>query len=441
VPHERATPIATTEHIDSEAAFSHGTVSQLDDDGRDRPARAVTGVQAAGCVVDVARTADEVEALRDTWMALRGDSVQTDLDYYLWSLREEPSVLRPHVVTLQRAGRVETLVVARLRRAQLPCRVGHKTIYAPEIRAISVVRGGLLGRADAETAEVVTDALVSELHAGDADAVLFRQLERGCALHRATLARTTFATRQSFSQTDRRWQIALSRTFDDYLASRSSSTRKGIRRTACHLEQELGDRLTIRISREPAELDRFFRDADAIAARTYQRGLGVGFDGSLRQRARTEMLMEHGWFRGYVLYVDERPAAFEQGELYGGRFLSLSAGYDPDYGHQRVGAYLLVKAIEDLAADPDVLVFDFGFGDAEYKGRLADRCIEEGDVVVYARRPRPLAVSFSRAAVLGTVSAARMGLGRAALLDRARKWRRRRAGGTQSVVRGSLGRR
>jgi CelD/BcsL family acetyltransferase involved in cellulose biosynthesis len=257
-------------------------------------------------------------------------------------------------------------------------------------------------------------------------------------LHRATLARTTFATRQSFSQTDRRWQIALSQTFDDYLASRSSSTRKGIRRTAYRLEQELGGRLAIRIFREPAELDRFFRDADAIAARTYQRGLGVGFDGSPRQRARTEMLMEHGWFRGYVLYVDGRPAAFEQGELYGGRFLSLSAGYDPDYGHQRVGAHLLAKAIEDLAADPDVLVFDFGFGDAEYKGRLADRCIEEGDVVVYARRPRPLAVNFSRAAVLGVVSAARTGLGRAALLDRARKWRRRRAEGTQSVAQAGL---
>jgi hypothetical protein len=369
---------------------------------------------------------------------MRGDGVQTDLDYYLWSLREEPSVLRPHVLTVERAGRVETLVVARLRRARLPCRVGHKTVYAPEVRAISVVRGGLLGRADAETAEVVTDALVSELQAGDADAVLFRQLERGCALHRATLARTTFATRQSFSQTDRRWQIALSQTFDDYLASRSSSTRKGIRRTAYRLEQELGGRLAIRIFREPAELDRFFRDADAIAARTYQRGLGVGFDGSPRQRARTEMLMEHGWFRGYVLYVDGRPAAFEQGELYGGRFLSLSAGYDPDYGHQRVGAHLLAKAIEDLAADPDVLVFDFGFGDAEYKGRLADRCIEEGDVVVYARRPRPLAVNFSRAAVLGVVSAARTGLGRAALLDRARKWRRRRAEGTQSVAQAGL---
>jgi hypothetical protein len=437
VPHERATPIATTEHID-EAAFSHGTVSRLDEAGTDRTARAETGLRAAGCVVDVARTVDEVESLRDTWTAMRGDGVQTDLDYYLWSLREEPSVLRPHVLTVERAGRVETLVVARLRRARLPCRVGHKTVYAPEVRAISVVRGGLLGRADAETAEVVTDALVAELQAGDADAVLFRQLERGCALHRATLARTTFATRQSFSQTDRRWQIALSQTFDDYLALRSSSTRKGIRRTAYRLEQELGDRLAIRIFREPAELDRFFRDADAIATRTYQRGLGVGFDGSPRQRARTEMLMEHGWFRGYVLYVDGRPAAFEQGELYGGRFLSLSAGYDPDYGHQRVGAHLLAKAIEDLAADPDVLVFDFGFGDAEYKGRLADRCIEEGDVVVYARRPRPLAVNFSRAAVLGVVSAARTGLGRAALLDRARRWRRRRAEGTQSVARAGL---
>ena len=63
-----------------------------------------------------------------------------------------------------------------------------------------------------------------------------------------------------------------------------------------------------------------------------------------------QLLAARGWLRGYVLYLDEQPIAFELGELYRGRFDSLAGAYDPDYGQHRVGAYLLLKAIEDLGS-------------------------------------------------------------------------------------------
>ena len=78
------------------------------------------------------------------------------------------------------------------------------------------------------------------------------------------------------------------------------------------------------------------------------------------------------------------------------RFVSVRAGYDPAYGSHRVGAYLLAKAIEDLIDDPQLSVFDFGLGDAEYKRKLAHRSIEEGDLVVYARRARPIRINLAR---------------------------------------------
>jgi ribosomal protein S18 acetylase RimI-like enzyme len=364
---------------------------------------------------------------------MRRDSVQTDLDYFLWSLREEPQVLAPHVLAVQRDGMVETIVAARLSQARLPCKVGYRTVYAPAVRAISVVRDGLLGRSDPETAAAVVHELLSGLERREADVVLFRQLECDTALHQAALARSTFATREHVSHSDRRWLIELPPTLDEYLGSLTSSTRKNVRRTACRVEKEFGDRLTLRIFREPDELDVFLAAAEAVAGRTYQRGLGVGFLGTPGQRARTKMLMEHGWFRGYVLYVEGRPVAFEQGELYAGRFVSLSAGYDPDYRRHRIGAYLLAKAIEELTADPGASVFDFGFGDADYKSRLAHRCTEEGDVLIYARRPRPIWINFLRTGLLGAGRLARSGLRRVALLDAVKQGWRRRATDAQSV--------
>jgi hypothetical protein len=276
------------------------------------------------------------------------------------------------------------------------------------------------------TTAAVLDELLAGLKRREADVVLFRQLELDSALHREATARATFATRQHAVRADVRWEIELPSTLEDYLASVSSATRKGVRRTAGRLEQLFGERLSIRTFREPADLDVFFGDIETVAARTYQRRLGVGYLGDAKQRARMEMLMERGWLRAYILYLDGNPVAFELGELYRGRFRSLAGGYDAAYGRQRVGAYLLVKTIDDLAVDPEVSVFDFGHGDAEYKSKLAHVGLEEVDFLLYARRPRPIWINVARTVLLETSYALKAGLRRLALLNRLKhRWRRR----------------
>jgi hypothetical protein len=356
-----------------------------------------------------------------------GDEIQTDPDYFLWSLDGEPQVLRPHVLAVDREGRTDAVLVARLSEIRLPCKLGYATVYAPVIRTLSVVHDGLLGDHDCGVAGAALDELFASLELGVADALLFRQLRRESGLRDAAQARAGFLTRQRIARTDLRWQIELPNTFDDYLASLSSATRKGIRRTAAQVEKAFGDRLSLRRFQDVSELDSYLRDAESIAARTYQRSLGVGFLVDERQRARVRMLMERGWFRSYVLYLDGRPVAFEQGEAYRSRFVSVRAGYDPAYAQHRIGAYLLVKAIEDLVEDARFSVFDFGLGDAEYKRKLAHRSIEEGDLAVFAHRARPIRINVARTGLQGVSSGVTASLRKVALLDASKQWWRRHA--------------
>lgn len=368
------------------------------------------------------------------------DSVYTDLDYFLWTLREEPQVVRPHVLVVERAGRTDAIVAARLCDVRLPCKLGHWTVYAPAVRAICVLHDGLLGCSDPVTTAAVVDELRAALKRREADVVVFRRLQLDSPLHPAATAKASFATRQLAVRSELRWQIELPPTSEEYLASISSATRKGVRRTASRLEGRFGDRLSIRRFCRPADLAEFFGDVETVAATTYQRRLGVGYLGDARQRARLEMLLERGWLRGYILYLDGQPVAFELGELYRGRFHSLAGGYDPAYGHDRVGAYLLNKAIEDLTADPEAAVFDFGLGDADYKSKLAHRSLEEADLLLYARRPRPILINLARAALLELAYAAKALVRRFALLKRLEHRRRRGAGaGSASGRIGPLG--
>jgi hypothetical protein len=390
-----------------------------------RPLPSLTALDGGACRIRVARTVAEVEELRDAWTALLGDSIHTDPDYFLWSL-DEPHVVRPHVLVVERHGVVEGIVAARVAEAQLPCRLGRRTLYAPRVRAVCVMREGWLGRADAYTAEVILDELTAALDRGEADALLFRQLDRDSVLHRAALARASFATRrQHFAGTNVHWLADLKPTLDEYLATVSPSTRKSVRRTSSRVETTYGHRLSIRVCTREEELDGFLAAVETVAARTYQRRLGVGYVGDERQQARLRLLASHGWFRGYLLSLDGQPVAFELGELYRGRFHSLAGAYDPAYARDRVGAYLLLRVFEDLGAEVGASTFDFGFGDAEYKAKLAQRRVEEGDVVVYARRLRPFRIALARTAVLELSSALTRGLRRLALLERIQQRRRR----------------
>ena len=103
-------------------------------------------------------------------------------------------------------------------------------------------------------------------------------------------------------------------------------------------------------------------------------------------------------------------------------------GYDPAFSHLSIGTYLQMRVIEDLCADPTVHTLDYGFGDAEYKRRFGTDSWEESNLLVFAPRPRALAINLWRSAVLAAVGATRTALTRAGVLDRIKQgWRRRLA--------------
>ena len=131
------------------------------------------------------------------------------------------------------------------------------------------------------------------------------------------------------------------------MSSLSHKTRKGIRRDTRKLEGTFGDRLSVAILRLPDELERLVHDSDQVAGSTYQRRLGVGFADTMEQRAVARLGLEHGWVRGYLLYLDGEPVAYWLCTVFGGTMLLKNGGFDAKYGSYRTGIYLLMRVIED----------------------------------------------------------------------------------------------
>lgn len=351
----------------------------------------------------VAQSLDEVEALREAWRRLQGTQLNTDPDYFLTFVEAQPRVVSPHVVLLERDGDPQAMLVGRVEDVRLSAKLGYQEVYAPRVRAITIVGGGFLGENSRANADVLLAELRRSLAGREADVVRLRSLAVGSPLHVAATTIPPFLSRQHVSTTAVRRRLRIRPSFEDFLQSRSSGTRRGLLRYRRKLEQEFGDRLGVEIFRDAAELDRFFAAAEEIARTTYQHGLGAALPGDPISRRLAEVEARRDWFRAYVLSIDSRPCAFWYGHRYRGVFATSATGYDPAYAHLRPGTFVLMRLIEDLSGDGETEILDFGSGDAEYKRRFSDESWEEQDVLVWAPTAKGIRTNLAHTGVLALI--------------------------------------
>lgn len=330
------------------------------------------------------------------------------------------------MVVLSGGGRVEAMAVARVEDIALASSVGYRNVYRPTVRSITLVHGGIAGVDSEATAQGLVRELRRALGRGEADVVLLPALRTDHPLYAAANAGTTgFLRERSGASTHRR--LCLPASLDEFLATKSGKTRESVRRYAKRFRKEYGDRLAVELLRRPEDAERLFSDLDAVAEKTYQRGLGVAFADTEEHRSLTLLGLDRGWFRAYVLYLDGAPIAFWPGYAYGGTFFIGTPGYDPAYAHHRVGQFLQAEMTEALCRDEEIEYLDYGFGDSEYKRRFGNESWEEADILLFAPTFKGIRVRAVRTAVASSVGLAKRVLGgeRAARLKK--EWRRRLA--------------
>jgi hypothetical protein len=374
----------------------------------------------------VARSAEEVEATRYAFDALPPPYVDADLDYALAVVRTNPATIRPHVVVLERAGAPVGLAVGRIEGSAFGARLGYFSIYRPRLRVLRIFHGGIAGADDYATAHALVRALDGALRSGEADVLVVPAVRVDSALDHALAETSSPVRRQFFVESTTHRRLVLPSTFDEWLAGRDRKSRYNLKRSGALLEKEFEGRYTVDRFEHPEDFDRIVEHLDRIAAKTYQRGLGAGFADTPERRELVRIALDRGWFRAWVLRIDDEPIAFWQGTVRDGTYFSNNTGYDPAFARFGVGTYVQMKMLEDLCADPSVGVLDFGWGDADYKARFGTESWDERDIVVFAPTIKGIRVNAIRTAVVAADRAARAILERAGVTARVKRaWRAR----------------
>ena len=180
-----------------------------------------------------------------------------------------------------------------------------------------------------------------------------------------------------------RYFTALTPGFDAWEAQLSAKTRATLRRKERRFADAGGGPIDVHVARTPAEIARFFEDARAVSAISYQERL---LDAGLPARAEPMLALAAGdAVRGFLLYLAGRPVSYLYLPAEGDTLRYARLGYDPAVAALSPGTVLQLAALRMLMAEARFARLDFTEGEGQHKRLFASDGIACRDVMLLRR--------------------------------------------------------
>lgn len=323
----------------------------------------------------------EFDALLPAWRQL-ADAYENDPDLFRLVLGHRDNVLSPFVLVAEEGGVPVAILPGRLETITLRARFAYFDAARFRVRSVSLIHNGLIGRRDPGTLEALVGAAMPVIAGGRAEILNFRYLAEGSALEDAVARLPVPRRRRRTSAPECRRILDLPESVDALLQDRSAKSRKRLRYYARQVEAL--DGFEVRVVEDAADLPALMEEIEAVAARTYQRSLGAGFQNNAEWAAVLRHGFDGGRFRLWLVYGEGKLITYSGGFTVGQRFLLHFKGYDPDYARLSVGTYLLLRMVGDLIDGGQVRELDYGFGDAEYKRTFSNASQMERNHILFA---------------------------------------------------------
>jgi hypothetical protein len=372
------------------------------------------------------RDLSEVEGLRECWSRWQWHP-NADIDFYQDIVRSWQARCRPHVLVLYKNGIPDAILVGRAENTKIECKIGYKTLWNIKARQLTFIYGGQLGNFSSENCTIFFKEIMESLRRKDADVAEFHFLRTDSALHTLVSGVQVGLGRDFAPCVQVHRSTELPSSSQEFYGTLSGKVRKNQRWQAKKIIQEFDGDVTIRCYRDAGDIAQMFRDIEKVAAKTYQRQLGVGFETTQELHDRLSAEAGRGRLRAYVLYLRGEPAAFWIGTVYRNTLYSDFMGYDPAYGKYSPGMYLVVKSVEelcDLRSKEPVRCIDWGLGDAQYKEVLGGSSWTESQIQVFGPTAKGVGATLLRTPIALTDLFLKRALSRSGALQRVKtRWR------------------
>jgi Acetyltransferase (GNAT) domain len=330
--------------------------------------------------------------LRETWKSWQG-SRDSDLDFFSSAVRSRGMACRPHVIVLNRGGKPDAMLVGLREHKTMPVKLGRITICQPRADVLEFVHGSVRGRASDENCAALVQQVVQSLNQGEADLAVWEQLGVDSPLYSCMLQLQHFPRGVRHPCRDDHWVMNFPKGLDAFLASLGRSQRSKLRRKYQKVLGRFAGRMRVVQFRTATDLEPAVSVMEQIASKSEKRRSGFGFFDTPQLREQMAIAAQEGWLRIYVLYLEDKPAAFWMGTLYERCLQADQVGYDPIWGEFSPGIFLFLNILESLR-DADIDTVDFGRGSSQLKQCFAALRRVEACAHIYASTMRGLRLNL-----------------------------------------------
>ena len=355
----------------------------------------------------IAKSIEEVENIRATWEEMQSrepyPAPNADIDRYISVIAPRMDSVRPHVIIFSHKGKPQAMVIGRVEEAKLDCKIGYKVLFKPSLRHLFVVYKGVIGNLNdnSHIYEIIIQELLCELKKGEFDTVNLGHVDKRSELFRVVTKLPSFLCRGYFPKVERHWRMKIPASMDEFYRSCSKKHRANLKRYIRKLEKDFVGRVKTIVYSRKDEVEQAIQAAREISSKTYQHAFGVGFVDNSLTRSLLNTAADQGWLRASILYVDDKPCAFQFILVYGRICFLDQIGFDPEWGKYNVGTVLFLRVLETLCSDPNIDYMDFYFGDATYKKHYGDEFWHEASLSMFAPRFYPVFANLIQSASRG----------------------------------------
>jgi len=352
-----------------------------------------------------ATSIEEIEAIRPAWESIQNNTscpiINANIDRYLSVIKASDGDVRPYVLLFCREDEPVGMVVGRLEKHKLVCRIGYKVLFSPSLRCMTVVYGGIMGELDDSTCTEFVREMLSILRLGDVDMIFLNHIKTDSPFYKFARNMPSFVCRGHFLVIQKHWTMSVPENIDEFYKRYSKKHRANIKRSIRKLEKEYPDKVEVVTYSGKTGIDTALRDIFEISRNTYQHALGKGVEDDARTHSIMRTATECGWFRAHLLYINNKPCAFQTGLHYNQTYFLDQIGFDPDYKQHGIGTVLFIKVLESLCGNPAVSTIDFGFGDAVYKYWYGNNSDHEALLYIFAPRLYPILINILQSSATG----------------------------------------
>ena len=321
------------------------------------------------CEVRAHSSFEALDALMPLWQA---NATLPDVDSEIFKLvvQSRKEIKSPYILSVTRGGHPLAVLVGRIEEAEMPLKLGYRTLKSIPVRRLIFLEGGLIGEQSREVLEVLFVAVKRALRAQNLDFVFVENLRSDSAILEPLRECFGRFSMRPIGVPREHWLFRLPETWDSFLKSLNKKRRYWFKRLPSVLDRDFGRDWSIRRYAASHEAHEFVEVAEKVACLTYHRKLGAGFRKDLETLGRLDLEARRGGLRGYALFIQGEPRAFWCCSVYRDRLWLNSTGYHPEFRSYELGTILLLHVFENHCGGP-VSEVDFGLGDADYKRRFA----------------------------------------------------------------------